>query len=237
VTETAATDPADGRERRGGPSRAAHGPSAADALAAALRARILDGELPGGARLREQELAGAHDVARHTVRAALRALQAEGLVVIEAHRGARVAFLGPGEVQGLYELRQVLETGAVRLALQRGGGRLPAAVHARAAAFAALCRRRPAPPWREVVAEHDLLHRALVGAAGSERIARAHASLSAELQLFLVQGRPAFPLEQLAADHLALVAGIDAEGLPALERHLAQSAAQVGAIARDAGGR
>ena len=213
-----------------------HRPSAADVLAAALRGRILDGELPGGTRLREQELARTHDVARHTVRAALRALQAEGLVTIEAHRGARVAFLGPEEVQGLHELRQVIETGAVRLALERGGGRLPAEVHARARAFAGLCRRRPAPPWREVVAELDRLHRVLVGAAGSERIARAHASLSAELQLFLVQGRPAFPLEELAADHLALVADLEREGLPALERHLAASAVQVGGLAEAARG-
>jgi len=117
---------------------AAHGPSAADALAATLRARILDGVLPGGARLREQELAGTHDVARHTVRAALRALQAEGLVVIEAHRGARVAFLGPGEVQGLYELRQVLETGAVRLHHDR-------ALSSREVAF--WCRRGAANGW------------------------------------------------------------------------------------------
>ncbi len=213
----------------------AHPPSAADALAAALRARILDGDLRGGTRLREQELAASHDVARHTVRAALRALQAAGLVTIEPHRGARVAFLGPEEVQGLYELRQVLETGAVRLALERHGGRLPPAVHGQARAFAALCRRRPAPPWSDVVAAHDLLHRALVAAAGSERIARAHAGLSAELQLFLVQGRPAFGLDDLAADHLALVSGIEAEGIPALERHLAASAADVGALARASG--
>jgi hypothetical protein len=86
------------------------------------------------------------------------------------------------------------------------------------------------------VAEHDLLHRALVGAAGSGRIARAHASLSAELQLFLVQGRPAFPLEELAADHLALVAGLEREGLPALERHLAASAVEVGGLAQAARG-
>jgi DNA-binding GntR family transcriptional regulator len=212
-----------------------HAPSAAGALAAALRRRILDGELPGAARLREQELARAHDVARHTVRAALRALEAEGLVAIEQHRGARVAFLGPEEVQGLYELRQILEPGAVRLALARHGGRLPREVHARAAAFAALCRRRPAPAWSAVVAEHDALHRALVDAAGSERVSRAHAGLSAELQLFLVQGRPAFGLEALAADHLALVAGLETDGLEVLERHLAASAADVGALAASAG--
>ena len=64
-----------------------------DALAAALRERILDGDLHANERLREQELSRVYDVARHTVRAALRALEAEGLVVIEAHRGARVAAL------------------------------------------------------------------------------------------------------------------------------------------------
>jgi hypothetical protein len=122
----------------------------------------------------------------------------------------------------------------VRLALARHGGRLPREVHRRAEAFAALCRERPEPAWSAVVGEHDLLHRALVDAAQSPRISRAHAGLSAELQLFLVQGRPAFGLEELAADHLALVTGIEREGLDALERHLAASAADVGELARAA---
>ncbi|MEA2126999.1 MAG: hypothetical protein QOI80_3781, partial [Solirubrobacteraceae bacterium] len=52
-------------------------------LAATLRRRILDGELAPGAPLREQHLAAESGLARHTVRAALRALAAEGIVTVE----------------------------------------------------------------------------------------------------------------------------------------------------------
>ena len=67
--------------------------STVDAVAASLRTRILDGDLPPGERLREIELTEGYGVARHSLRAALRQLQAEGLVTIEPNRGARVAEL------------------------------------------------------------------------------------------------------------------------------------------------
>jgi DNA-binding GntR family transcriptional regulator len=170
------------------------------------------------------DLATTHGAARHTVRAALRALAAEGLVVIEPNRGARVAGLGQLEVAGLHALRVILEVGAARMALERGGGRLPAAVHARADAFAALCRRDPEPPWSDIVTAHGELHEALVAAAGHPRVTAAHRGLSTELRLFLVQARPHFSARGLADDHLALLAGLEAEGTDALERHLQASA-------------
>ena len=204
--------------------------SAADELAAALRTRILDAELPGGARLREQELSRDYDVARHTVRAALRALAGEGLVVVEPHRGAHVARLGPDEVRGLYELRTALETEAARLALERHDGRLPSEVRAAARRLVAVCgRRRPA--WSAVVEAHDALHTALVTASGSERIAAAHAALAGETRLFLLQLRPAWTLERMAADHERLVGDLEAQGPDALRTHLRDAADAVVAVA------
>lgn len=197
---------------------------AVTALAGALRARILDGALVGGERLREQALADEHDAARHTVRAALRQLEAEGLVRIAANAGARVTALAPAEIADLARTRTLLEVGAVRLALEGRDG-LPPAVHEAAERFAILCRSRTAPAWGAVVLEHARLHEALVAAAGSPRLSRAHAALSTELALFLVQGRPHFSLPALAADHLALVAALEREGPPALEAHLVASAA------------
>lgn len=209
---------------------------AAATLAAALRAQILDGGLAGGQRLREQALADEHDAARHTVRAALRQLEAEGFVLIAANAGARVARLEAADITDLAATRTLLEVGAVRLALERGDGRLPPATHAEAERFAALCRSaswrgpagataREAPRWGAVVVAHARLHEALVAAAGSPRLTRAHAALSNELALFLVQGRPHFSLDALAADHLALVAALERDGPGALEAHLAASAA------------
>ena len=115
--------------------------STVDELAAALRARILDADLDGGTRLVEQDLARTYDVARHTVRAALRVLVAEGLVALEPHRGARVAALDADGVSGLYELRAALEIEATRLALERNGGALPNTVTAAVERLANACRR------------------------------------------------------------------------------------------------
>lgn len=197
--------------------------SAVETLTAAVRAQILDGTLAGGERLREQALAEAHEAARHTVRAALRRLEGEGLVRLAPNAGARVASLQPAEIADLAVTRRLLEVGAVRLALERCGGRLPPSVHDSVGRFAALCRSGPA--WGAVVLAHSRLHEALVAAAGSPRLARAHAALSSELALFLVQGRPHFALDALADDHLALVASIERDGPDALEAHLAASAA------------
>jgi DNA-binding GntR family transcriptional regulator len=197
--------------------------SAVDALTARLRAGILDGTLGGGERLREQALADTHDAARHTVRAALRQLAAEGLVHLAPNAGARVVSLEPAEIADLHATRRLLEVGAVRLALERRGGRLPPAAHAAAERFAVLCRSGPS--WDAVVLAHAGLHEALVAAAGSPRLTRAHAALSNELALFLVQGRLHFAAEALAADHLALLAAIERDGPGALEAHLDASAA------------
>ena len=83
-------------------------------------------------------------VARHTVRAALRALAVEGLVAIEPNRGARVASLEAAEVESLFELRAALELEAAHLALERNDGRLPQEV--RDAVAAARRGLRPSRP-------------------------------------------------------------------------------------------
>jgi len=198
-------------------------PSTVDALAGALRARILDGALAAGDRLPERELTERYGVARHTLRAALRALAAEGLVRIEPHRGASVARLSARDVVGLYELRAALELEAVHLALARGEGRLPPEVRAATAALRAACER-PEPSWREVTEAHAEVHGALVRAGRSPRIARAHAALSGEMRLFLMQLRPHWSLARLADDHEALVDALEARGPEALREHLREAA-------------
>jgi DNA-binding GntR family transcriptional regulator len=201
--------------------------STVDALAAALRPRILEGELAAGARLREQELSDDYGVARHTLRAALRALQAEGLVTIEPNKGAKVASLGPAELHDIADLRIALETEAARLALERGEGRLPAEVHERAARLAAVCRRKRAPSWSSVVDAHEELHTAIVEASGSRRINEAYAALAGELRLVLVQLRPSWTLERMAAGHLELVERLESEGPEILRPHIREATAAI----------
>lgn len=194
--------------------------SAVDALVAVLGRQILDGDLQPGARLVERELVERYDVARHTLRAALRQLQADGLVRIEPNRGARVARLEPHELADLFDLRLALEREATHLALERHDGRLPRDVHDAAEHLDAVARRRRST-WAEVAAAHNAVHAALVAAAGAPRIERAYTALEAELRLFVTQLRPAWSRELLGPEHRELLAAIERDGPDALREHMA----------------
>ena len=200
--------------------------STVDALAAALRTRILDGELGAGERLREHELAQAYGVARHSLRSALRALAAEGLVTIEPNRGASVARLGAADLGPLFELRTALELEAARLALERNGGRLPKPVHDAVRLMAAVCEQRD-PPWSTVVEAHDAVHHALVAASQSPRLLRAYEALAGELRLFVIGLKPSWPLGRMAEHHERLLADLEREGPAPLRAHLAEGQASV----------
>jgi DNA-binding GntR family transcriptional regulator len=195
--------------------------STVDALANALRREILDGERPAGSWLRERELVETYGVARHSLRAALRTLAAEGLLRIEPHRGARVAELTADDVRWLYELRAALELEAAHLALERNGGTLPAAVHEALARLEVACA---GDAWSAMNEAHAALHRAIVEAAHSPRIAATHASLNGEMRLFLLALKPHLEPAELAADHVALVRGLERDGPPVLRDHLRRSA-------------
>ncbi|WP_158863694.1 GntR family transcriptional regulator [Leifsonia sp. AG29] len=91
---------------------------------ARLRAQILDLERMPGSRLTERGLEGDLGASRTPLRAALMRLEAEGLVAREG-RAWQVAPIDLGEIARLSELRDALETAAVRLSAQRAD---PAAV-------------------------------------------------------------------------------------------------------------
>jgi DNA-binding GntR family transcriptional regulator len=213
---------ATGRAQAAGGARRAAMSSRVDALADSLRERILAGELKPGTPLREEALSGEYDVARHSLRSALRTLQGEGIVQIEPNRGARVKSLSPEDVRGLSELRVALEVESARIALERGGGRLPKTVHAALAELVSECRRSRAS-WGAVAEAHEALHHAIVLAAESTRLADVHRQAGAELRLFVLQLPPSWTLERIAGDHTALVRHLEAEGPEALRPHIEES--------------
>jgi len=91
--------------------------TAQELVLASVRQAILSGVLGPGARLRQEELAEVFGTSRIPVREALRALEYEGLVASEPHRGFTVATLDADDVEEVYDLRILLESEAVRLAL------------------------------------------------------------------------------------------------------------------------
>jgi DNA-binding GntR family transcriptional regulator len=84
-------------------------PTRAMAAADELRRRILDGTYPGGSQIRQDALAEEFGISRIPVREALLQLEAEGLVKIEAHKGAVVATLSLDEIEELFEFRALIE--------------------------------------------------------------------------------------------------------------------------------
>jgi DNA-binding GntR family transcriptional regulator len=92
---------------------------AVDRVYTRLRADILDGVHPPGARLGEAELAEVTGSSRTPVREALRRLEVEGLVEVLPHRGARVPDWTPEDLEEIYDLRMLLEGAAARRAATR----------------------------------------------------------------------------------------------------------------------
>lgn len=83
--------------------------TSAERALATLRDLIMGGELAPGARLGEVEIADRLGVSRTPVREALSRLAAEGLVEIAPNRGARVVTWTVAELEGVFDLRSVLE--------------------------------------------------------------------------------------------------------------------------------
>ena len=96
------------------------GNTKSEAVAQLIRRRVLSGDYPRGARLRQDELAAEFAVSITPVREALSVLQSEGLLIAEPHRGVRVADnIDVDIIRGAYVLRRLSETFAARKAVHR----------------------------------------------------------------------------------------------------------------------
>ena len=84
-----------------------------------VRGEILTCQLRPGEELRENELAKRYGVSKSPVRDAMQKLEFEGLVEIEPRRGHRVKPISVGDADDILELRAILETGVVRLLVEK----------------------------------------------------------------------------------------------------------------------
>ncbi len=78
---------------------------------------IIHGEYPINARLREEELAEAHQMSRTPVREALRDLEKDGLIEMLTSRDTRVVGLTVDDVEEVFQIRKVLEILALRFSI------------------------------------------------------------------------------------------------------------------------
>lgn len=82
----------------------------------ALREGILSGAIAEGTPLRQDELAVKFGLSRMPIRDAIRQLEAEGIVVYEAHKGASVAIMTIADIIEVYDMRIMAECTALKLA-------------------------------------------------------------------------------------------------------------------------
>ncbi|MDT8912583.1 GntR family transcriptional regulator [Amycolatopsis sp. PS_44_ISF1] len=105
-----------GRSETGREDRAGHPLTGTQLAVAALRAGIRIGRYVPGQRLVEADLATEIGVGRNSLREAFAYLASEGLLRVEPYRGASIRRRTRDEVAELYDLSEVLEGLAARLA-------------------------------------------------------------------------------------------------------------------------
>jgi DNA-binding GntR family transcriptional regulator len=91
--------------------------TAVDLVRDALRAAILRGDLPGGSRLVQTEIAAQLKVSTTPVREAMRDLSSEGLITLDSHRIGTVRKPDWDEMVEIVEIRRSLEAFAVSRAM------------------------------------------------------------------------------------------------------------------------
>ena len=98
--------------------------SLADVVTARLRREIVEGEFDLGQALSESKIAARYGVSRTPVREAFACLGLEGLVRTEPQQGTFVFTIDRPQFAQISEARSILETAALRLAVERARGDL-----------------------------------------------------------------------------------------------------------------
>ncbi len=88
-------------------------------IADAIRDAIIKGILRPEERVAEAEMANKFNISRTPIREAIRQLETEGFIKVQAHRGAYVAPITEKDVREFYEIKSLLEGYGARLACTR----------------------------------------------------------------------------------------------------------------------
>jgi DNA-binding GntR family transcriptional regulator len=149
----------------------------------AVKRMILAGTLRPGEKLAERDLSRRLKVSRTPLREALSRLVQEGLVENRPRRGHYVRAIDAKSVADLYDLREVLEKHAVRLAARR----LTAADIAELERLRRALRRYERDAVQGEAEQHDglRLHEIIIRAARNDMLTEMLAKLYDRLQMFV----------------------------------------------------
>jgi len=171
-----------------------------------LRRAILRGDLSGGARLIQADLATTLNVSTTPVREALRDLATEGLITLDRHRGGVVRELNWSDMDEIRTIRRQLEPLALRLVIEHATEE-----HLRRAdeIRIRMSKEKDLGNWVEMnTAFHLVFH----DATGSPRLAAILRKSEESSAVYVAQAQRWHPeiRRRADADHLALIDAVRA---------------------------
>jgi DNA-binding GntR family transcriptional regulator len=194
-------------EAEAGPARQLDNRTLWEQVRDRLREDILAGRLEPGAELSEVALAREFGTSRGPLREALGRLASEGLVTITPRRGAVVTQLSREEFIDAYQVREALETLAVRLAV-------PLMSDAEVAHLRELCELMDRAARDDAVHvffdTNNSFHEALVRGSRNRKLYEVHRMLVGQMVPYLprsleLRGN----LQQSVAEHQAILVAIE----------------------------
>jgi DNA-binding GntR family transcriptional regulator len=173
----------------------------------ALRQAILEREFDPGEPLTEEELSRRFKVSRTPVREALAKLERDHLVRVVPKKGAFVRSMSHEEIRELYQIREALETLAVRLAAPRVDRSDLAGFAAR---FRKLEGRGAKVAYPEVRSLGEEFHRYLVERSGNARLTamlgQIHGQIRAVWTMSILAPRR---VQGLVREHLGVIGALE----------------------------
>ncbi len=143
-----------------------------------IRDGIRSGQYPMGSPLFEKVVAEEFGISKTPVREALVQLQHDGLVVIVPHSGTFVFSLDDSALRDLCELRLILETNALQIALHRAPGALTAELDGIVKKMSEAIRANDTASYREL---DSAFHGAFFVHAGNAYLTRSYESIEAKV--------------------------------------------------------
>ncbi|HLT78777.1 MAG TPA: FCD domain-containing protein [Ferrovibrio sp.] len=138
-----------------------------------IRSDIIAGAYPPGAKLQIDDLKTRYGLSASPLREALARLISQGFVSIENQRGFRVSGMSRDDLADITLARQVIETAALKLAVERGDDSWEAGILAayhRLDRYVLRLAGRPVENLAEFGELHKAFHTALLAACGSPRL-------------------------------------------------------------------
>jgi DNA-binding GntR family transcriptional regulator len=173
-----------------------------------LREDILSSELPPGTELSEVTLAESFGVSRGPIREAMGQLASEGLLTVTPRRGAVVTALTREEFLDAYQVREALETLAIRLAVPRLEERDIARLRRLHESMLEEARRGEVGEFFATNAE---FHQLFVSASGNRKLEEMHGRLLRQMGRYLARSLELRgTLERSAAEHSAILETVEA---------------------------